>query len=342
MAKRDILARAMSVAPVQVSSSQEAKASDGAAVTPAEAGETGKARTAPGVMMNFMVERSTVHKELEEAKAKLQEFEGAAVARNLDPATIKASSWANRSAQSFLSVEYAALKEEILKAGGNVQPIKVRRLAKPEQSFEFEIVFGHRRHRACLELGIPVLAVVVDVMDDRDLYIEMDRENRNRVDLSAWEQGRSYAHALEAGLYPSMRKLAEALGLDSGNVSRAIAIGQLPDVVVAAFGSPMDIQFRWGGDLREAQQRDPEGLIAKAKEIADLPRRPGPTEVFRHLIAKGKGTRRPEGKEWVDASGRATARMVLDTKGRAKLAFLKPLTEDQHRELVAAVGKLLG
>ncbi|MBS0454076.1 MAG: ParB/RepB/Spo0J family partition protein [Proteobacteria bacterium] len=340
MAKRDILARAMSVSPLQTS--PETKPGGEAADVPGDPSAQAKAKTAPGVMMNFMVERSTVHRELEDAKAKLQEFEGASVARKVDPVKIKASSWANRSDQSFLSAQYAALKEEILKAGGNVQPIKVRRLAKPEQGAEFEIVFGHRRHRACLELGIPVLAIIVDSMEDLELYAEMDRENRNRVDLSAWEQGRSYARALEAGLYPSMRKLAEALDLQVGNVSASISIGQLPEVVVAAFSSPIDIQFRWAAPLRDAQQRDPDGLIAKAKTIAELPRRPTAGEVFKRLVAKTDAPAIPAGKEWIDVNGKATARIVVDSKGRAKLSFLKPLTDQQYKDLVDAVEKLLG
>ncbi|MBK9363084.1 MAG: hypothetical protein IPM99_19260 [Rubrivivax sp.] len=81
------------------------------------------------------------------------------------------------------------------------------------------MVFGHRRHRACLELGLPVQAMVVD-MYDQQLFEAMERENRARKNLSAWEQGTMYRRALDEGLYPSQRRLAESLGVDISLVSR--------------------------------------------------------------------------------------------------------------------------
>jgi ParB family chromosome partitioning protein len=93
-----------------------------------------------------------------------------------------------------------------------LQAIKVRPL-KPGGEFKYEVVFGHRRHRACLELGLPVLAVV-DNLGGVELFVQMDRENRSRKNLSAWEQGMMYLRALENGLFPSNRQLAEKVGVD--------------------------------------------------------------------------------------------------------------------------------
>ena len=79
-------------------------------------------------------------------------------------------------------------------------------------AFAYEIVFGHRRHRACLELGLLVVTLVKD-LTEQELFEQMDRENRQRKDLTAYEQGEMYRHALDEGLYPSMRKLSESLGV---------------------------------------------------------------------------------------------------------------------------------
>lgn len=59
-------------------------------------------------------------------------------------------------------------------------------------------MFGHRRHQACLELGIPVLAVIWDKpLSAQAHFLAMERENRDRTDLSAYESGMSYIAALE-------------------------------------------------------------------------------------------------------------------------------------------------
>src|SRR5665647_938227 len=118
-------------------------------------------KTAPGSMMAFMSQKSDVHERNVKLEAQLAEFQNASPTRRIDPSLIVRSKWANRLEQSFSDSEFVSLKAEIESAGGNVQPIKVRPLAG--EGGKFEIVFGHRRHQACLELGIPVLAMVSDV-----------------------------------------------------------------------------------------------------------------------------------------------------------------------------------
>lgn len=108
------------------------------------------------------------------------------IVSHLDPRSIRPFAWANRHQGSFASVEFAKIKADIALRAGNIQAIKVRPIpperARPDDQgadpgVRFEIVFGHRRHRACLELGIPV-AAMIETMSDKALFSEMDRENR--------------------------------------------------------------------------------------------------------------------------------------------------------------------
>ncbi|RYH26322.1 MAG: ParB/RepB/Spo0J family partition protein, partial [Alcaligenaceae bacterium] len=173
---------------------------------------------------------------------------------------------ANRHADALADAAYHELKTDIANAGKNIQPICVRPTTDGGP-FDFEVVYGHRRHRACLDLGIPVQAVIADV-DDKGLFEAMERENRARKNLSAWEQGMMYRRALDSGLYASQRKLAEAIGVDLSLISKSLTLARLPETVIAAFTSPLDVQFRWAQPLSEALQRDPEGLTSRAKSIA--------------------------------------------------------------------------
>ncbi|MCE2657796.1 MAG: ParB/RepB/Spo0J family partition protein [Rubrivivax sp.] len=238
-----------------------------------------RSRTAPGTMAHFLASQSTAAAEVESLRERLQQFDGALPARLLDAKRIRPSRWANRHTASFEESAFQELKAEIEASGGNVQPIKVRPLpaaalaAEPagvssdEPPATFELVYGHRRHRACLELGLPVLAVIED-LDDLALFEQMDRENRSRKSLSPWEQGMMYRRALDEGLFASQRKLADGLGVDVALVSKSLALARLPDTVVQAFASPLEIQFRWAQPLGEAVQKDPDGVLARAKELA--------------------------------------------------------------------------
>jgi ParB family chromosome partitioning protein len=302
-------------------------------------------RTGPGSMLAFMAEQSEVHKEVVQLRERVAGFRGADIARRLDPAKIRQSAWANRDAAHYASDEFASLKEEIASAGGNVQPIKVRAVSGAATEEEgFEIVFGHRRHRACLDLGLPVLALVQNEMKDEELFVEMERENRNRADLSAWEQGMMYLQALERGLFPSAKQLAAAIDRDTGNIGRAMALAKLPSDVVAAFGSPLNLQFRWATPLKDAHQRDPEGLLNTARDLAERKPRPSPAEVFATLTQPTQTTAVPSTSrvDWKDSEGTAAASLVRDRKGRVALSFEQPMNDAQVRRLKKLVDDFIG
>jgi ParB family chromosome partitioning protein len=169
-------------------------------------------RRTPRIAMNkvtdFTGELEKVERDLSEAQRRLALHEGALPTRKLEANSIKASKFANRIERSFEGTSFEAFKQEILSAGGNVQPIKVRRIG-PES---YEVVFGHRRHRACLELGLQVLAMIQDDMSDKDLFEEMSRENEQRKDLSAYELAMHYKRGIDLKLYRNWSEVAAVLG----------------------------------------------------------------------------------------------------------------------------------
>jgi ParB family chromosome partitioning protein len=311
-----------------------------------------RAKTAPGSMAIFMASQSAAVKEAEELRQKLKAFEGALPVRTLDPQSVRASRWANRHEHSFSDSAFAELKEDIASAGVNVQPICVRRAAgalngsTPADPAEYELVFGHRRHRACLELGLPVQAVVVD-FNDQQLFEAMERENRARKNLSAWEQGTMYRRALDEGLYPSQRKLAESLGVDVSIVSKSLSLARLPEAVVGAFASPLEIQFRWAQPLAEVLQKDPEGVLKRAARLKSPGVARPPAEVLAVLLGHdevevlNRSTPAPAERLIKGTAGRQAV-LARDGRGRVVLRFgAGVLTEAAETEIAAFVEKLL-
>lgn len=317
--------------------------------TPAAAEEP-RAKTAPGSMLHFMTAQSTAIKEAETLREELARFDGAMPVRSLDPRTVRPSVWANRHAASFEGPDFAALKDEIAGAGGNVQPIKVRPIdggvgpSNPgEPPMQYEIVFGHRRHRACLELGLPVLAMV-EAVDEQALFVAMERENRARKDLSAWEQGMMYARALDAGLYGSNRQLAAAIGRDLGDVGKALTLARLPKAVVDAFNSPLDLQFRWAKLLNDAQQKDPDGLMARAKTLTERSEALSAKQVLERLIDTATPAAAPAALPdlIVQHQRERIAVVGSDDQGRTVVRFDRRLDAAQRAALADAIAKFLG
>ena len=231
---------------------------------------------------------------LDEALGELQQWDGAKAARLIDPALIRPSRYANRHPHSLSGADFQKLRSEIQDAGGNVQPIKVRPVSREEGDggARYEVVFGHRRLQACRELGLPVLAVI-DNLDDQTLFVEMERENRSRKDLSAWEQGMMYRRALDGGLFPSNRKLAEAIGVDLSALGKALALAALPDFVVEAFASPLQLQFRWAKPLADALASDPERVRSTAQSLRTSSDAFSARQIFERLTSKASDPHAP-------------------------------------------------
>lgn len=310
--------------------------------------EPPKAKTAPGTMMGFLTAQSGAVQEAEALKARVKSLEEEAPLRKLDPSSIRPSKWANRHEASFLTAEFQELKADIAAAGGNVQPIKVRPAPVLNGSTlsgipSFELIFGHRRHRACVELGIPVLASIEEATDV-SLFEQMERENRGRKNLSAWEQGAMYRRALDDGLYSSLRRLADGLGVDVSLVSKSVSLARLPDAVIGAFRSPLDIQFRWAAQLTETMQKDPDGTLSRARAISETRGDLGASTILSKLVGLPERApgRTPSQALTALKAGKVAATLTTDVKGRAVVRFeLGVLPETKSKGLMKVIEDFL-
>lgn len=318
-----------------------------------------KTKTAPGAMMAFANDRrSEMLKENEDLKKRvseteliqarldasqneLQQWDGAQAVRALDPNKIGRSKFANRHELNFKGATFNELKDEIANAGKNIQPIKVRPINKKSGAYEYEIVFGHRRHEVCRQLGIDVLAII-DNLDDQALFVEMDRENRARKDLSPWEQGVMYSRAIASGLFPSNKKLAEAIGADLGNVGKAIFLAELPDDVVRAFETPMDLQYRWAKPLKDAMRLDPAAFSNKVGLLASLTPKKKAAEVFLDLTSAGGlyGTTPPE-EVVISIAGKSAATISKGKKGAVQVVFSDAMDQGKIKILTKVLQDFL-
>lgn len=293
--------------------------------------------TAPGSMAAHLARESQVIIENDKLKDELKQWEGALPSKSIDPKLIVPSKWANRDGSSFLTADFAEFKAEIEMSEGNVQPIKIRPVRGDDDEQRYEIVYGHRRHRACLELGIPVNALIEGLADD-ELFVQMERENRNRKNLSPWEQGKMYARALDEGLFTSNKKLAASIGVNISNLGKSLVLARLPKQIINAFKSPLDLQLRWAPVLKMAYEKNPESVLARAESISGSDEKMKPSEILAGLLNEGSADQPLSHPLSVAPyqfrrNGKAVGEMKMNQNGRVSIKFLVELDEKKQKSL---------
>lgn len=270
------------------------------------------------------------------------------VVLRLDPKAIHSSEFANRLESSLQEddAEFRLLKEDI-RTQGQLDPIRVRPAPPSGTPHDYEIVYGHRRHAACLALdaetagGFRVLALLdATAMDRRRLVLQMHAENDVREDLSPYEYGRMYRSWLSAGLFDTQGDLAAAVGRDDSPVSMYLQIADLPAEVLAAFCDPREISLRWAPQLMRALKDDREHVIGMARTASTLSPRPSASETLR-LLTAARGDRRDSAsrEEAVKIKGRIAFR-VSRRDGRVTLKFGGDVSRQVQKELVEEIKEL--
>jgi ParB/RepB/Spo0J family partition protein len=267
----------------------------------------------------------------------------------LDPRTIGRTDFANRLDRG-LSIEdenFKRLKESI-KAHGQDTPVRVRPAA-PGSNFTYELVEGHRRHAAILQLaeetdgGFQILARLdAKASDSKDLVLKMYRENAERADLSAYETGRMFRSWLDAGLFDQQGTLADAADVSEQVVSRCLNIASLPEVVIQAFGDPRLIPQRWSEPLAALLKHHGDKVIKAAGEIARRKPRPGPEAVLQALSESVPSPRRKHGSETREESFKVKGKIVwtfAHKRGFVAAKFPKSIDPEIEAEVAVEVKK---
>ena len=163
------------------------------------------------------------------------------------------------------------LIDSIQTENGNRIPAVVRRTS--DAVLPYELIIGARRHWAISWLNanhypdIDLVAIIEDI-DDETAFRLADIENREREDISDLERGQNYKAAVDAYYGGVQSHMASRVKLSKTMISRYIGLTELPQTIVSAFSSSMDLQVRHGDKLLPLL-RTP-GYRPKMEEAAKL------------------------------------------------------------------------
>jgi ParB family chromosome partitioning protein len=307
----------------------------------------GERRDGPSTLVGRVGMQPALGIAAENEKLRAERAAGMVLLR-LDPKSIQATAFANRDPASLAETdpELRHLKE-LIAAQGQHQPIRVRP-APAGSSFEYEIVFGHRRHAACLALdretegGFPVLALLdAEAVERERLVLLMHAENDAHRQLSPFEYGQMYRSWLDAGIYPNQTALAAAVRRDQRSVSAYVRLAQLPEAVLDAFGDRRRIALRWVDKLASALASRRVAVLAAAARLSELSPRADAETVFQELTRAGVERRASTSREeTVKVDGRVACR-IARREGRITLRLSGLVPKAQQKEIAEEIRDLL-
>lgn len=190
----------------------------------------------------------------------------------VDPATCIMWQRHNR-AYELLNEENCGDLIDSLKSQGRQEfPAIVRKL--PEgQGAAYEVICGARRHFAVSWLranNYPQFRYLIEIRDltDEEAFRLADIENRDREDLSDYERARDYLQALELYYGGKQKSMAARLEVSEAWLSRYLHLARLPEVVVAAWPSIIDLKELHARTLRPLLADNGSAVLAEAAKIA--------------------------------------------------------------------------
>ncbi|CEG59205.1 ParB/RepB/Spo0J family partition protein [Legionella fallonii] len=113
-----------------------------------------------------------------------------------------------------------------IRKNGQKVPIFARKIENDPDGKNWEIIAGRRRWFACNHLGIKIRVKATDA-NDRECAILMNLENKDRNDISEFEDAISFKQQLEANLFDSQDEMAIALDLKKSKLSKMLSAAKI-------------------------------------------------------------------------------------------------------------------
>ena len=216
---------------------------------------------------------------------------------------------------------------------------------KGNADYDVELICGARRLFAARHINIPLKVELRD-LSDQEAIIAMDIENRQRLALSPYERGLSYALLLREGYFKSQDELCRALKISATRISRLLKVARLPTVIVNAFQTPLDIREEWALELVAALEEPHRRALTlqRARAITNSPERTPAVQIYQQLLLPEQ-KRRPKlmrhDEVIKDSNGVPLFRIRLQTNAMAVLLPMRKISRETLGEIKAALTDIL-
>lgn len=143
----------------------------------------------------------------------------------VDPSDFRPWKFHNRD-NIWMSVDKCQDLISSIRKNGQKVPIFARKIENDPEGKNWEIIAGRRRWFACNYLGIKIRVKATEA-NDRECAILMNLENKDRDDISEFEDAISFKCQLEANLFDSQEEMAIALDLKKSKLSKMLSASKI-------------------------------------------------------------------------------------------------------------------
>jgi ParB family transcriptional regulator, chromosome partitioning protein len=261
----------------------------------------------------------------------------------VDPAICRPWDFADRPENDLGDVTELA---DSMAKDGQLHPVIARLLKDPKApELKLEIIVGKRRWLAAKHAGIE-LEVDIRKLDDESAYRAMVGENSFRTDLSDYAKAKSYAKALERGLYKNAAEMAEKLRISTAVLGAFLGFAKLDPAVIAKVAHLEKMSARTGYELQRACAA---GYLAQV--LRDLPKVES-GEITQKQIATVWNNQPeplttvevavPKTPEEGDGPAKGVASVSIQGKGGETLFVVKDTVRGPQLKIPAPVAKRFG
>ncbi len=146
--------------------------------------------------------------------------------------------WHYADRSSFEFGDISALAEDI-KRNGQIEPVLVRK--SKDNHYQYEIIAGSRRWKACLEADLQLKAILHDVSDEQASIIQI-KENQS-LDLCDYSKGIYYAKILQDQKM-TQEKLTQNINLSRRKLQNFLCFNKVPQAIWDAVGNISRVSSR--------------------------------------------------------------------------------------------------
>jgi ParB family chromosome partitioning protein len=147
----------------------------------------------------------------------------------VDPKTCEPWKYANRHETEMGEMEDLI---DSIRENKQLQPGLIRIHPAPHGEIKYEIIFGRRRHQACLKIGIPFMAIKKDIPNTQEAIVSQDAENKFRNNVSDYSNAILYEKLISDGVFKTENELAKKLNVAKSSFSELMSYNKIPNEIV--------------------------------------------------------------------------------------------------------------
>lgn len=180
----------------------------------------------------------------------------------INPKKCKRWQYADRSAFEFGDIHKLGLD---IKNNGQVEPVIVRNIEN--NKYEYEIIAGSRRHKACFEMGLSLSAIVKNVSDHDAFFMQL-RENEKQP-ISDYSRGIHFSNLIK-NQKTTVADLAQLMQCSKEKIYNLLSFSKVPVSIWDAVTNMSKISCRSASTISNLAKKGKQyisALIEIAEEI---------------------------------------------------------------------------